>query len=463
MSIYIVRHGHSIGNKLKIVQGNNYDLPLSKMGKEEVEVRRKRLGLKKCIHIDSILSSPLIRAKETAQILNKYAKKPIFYFESLREINTGVLIGKKQKLAEIYPEYLRIWEERGDLDKIPNAEKGLEAEARSLYFIERYFDQFNHNEIVVSHAAFIRVLINTIYGRNRNHPIDYSHDTIHRIDFNPWTNIQYEKLVLAKTSEAYKIKTGNSYFVMKRISNYNHDDSSFQYQISRLLNHEDILISPMLYSGINPLNNTIQIYRYLKGKHIYGKLTPHQEKALISMIKKLARKLQSISNNFVSKFPSILDIETIINNIQRDTKDNLLHIEGKKILENQKFRESNTKEKKLVHYDLHRANIIFNDKSPYILDLGSFCLGSLELQFASLLMPFFLLEEGMDFNYKKYFSFFDCDPLELTWLMRARNYIGLSFFNKKIIYGYYNQDDLEIYQKYISSKNKLEFIIHELS
>lgn len=64
--IYIIRHGQTGLNKAKLLQGRS-DTALNEKGKEQAE---KALAFfeEKGIHFDRVFSSPLIRARETAEI-----------------------------------------------------------------------------------------------------------------------------------------------------------------------------------------------------------------------------------------------------------------------------------------------------------------------------------------------------------------------------------------------------------
>lgn len=88
MKIYIVRHGQVSHNVHKIY--NNEDEDLTDVGiLQAIELKRKIYD----IDYDIIISSPLIRAKHTAQIINVKNKKIIFD-KRLEERNPGDLNGK---------------------------------------------------------------------------------------------------------------------------------------------------------------------------------------------------------------------------------------------------------------------------------------------------------------------------------------------------------------------------------
>jgi broad specificity phosphatase PhoE len=67
-TIFLVRHGMTAYNEEDILQGR-IDLPLSDKGKKETESLSEKL---KNEHLDIIFHSPLKRAIQTAQIVNKH-------------------------------------------------------------------------------------------------------------------------------------------------------------------------------------------------------------------------------------------------------------------------------------------------------------------------------------------------------------------------------------------------------
>ena len=65
MLLYVVRHGTTAWNEEGKVQGIT-DIPLSQKGIEEAELLKKEIDN---LHFDVVISSPLIRARQTAKIL----------------------------------------------------------------------------------------------------------------------------------------------------------------------------------------------------------------------------------------------------------------------------------------------------------------------------------------------------------------------------------------------------------
>lgn len=88
MKVYIVRHGQVPHNALG--QYNTVDDDLTELGIKQAEELKDKI---KNIDIDIIISSPLIRAKHTANIININNKKIVFD-EKIKERSCGDLAGK---------------------------------------------------------------------------------------------------------------------------------------------------------------------------------------------------------------------------------------------------------------------------------------------------------------------------------------------------------------------------------
>ncbi|MFR0822635.1 MAG: histidine phosphatase family protein [Clostridia bacterium] len=88
MKVYIVRHGQVPHNAME--QYNTNDEDLTDLGIEQAEELREKI---KNMKFDIIISSPLNRAKHTAEIINVNNNK-IIYDNRIRERNCGDLSGK---------------------------------------------------------------------------------------------------------------------------------------------------------------------------------------------------------------------------------------------------------------------------------------------------------------------------------------------------------------------------------
>lgn len=97
MKVYLMRHGETDYNKKGLIQGT-LDIPLNEFGLELAEKTKE--GFKKeGLTFDYCYCSPLIRARQTAEIILRGTDTPVSYDERIREMNFGE--GEGQKLADL--------------------------------------------------------------------------------------------------------------------------------------------------------------------------------------------------------------------------------------------------------------------------------------------------------------------------------------------------------------------------
>ena len=91
MKLYVVRHGETVWNKLHKVQGVA-DIPLAENG---ILLAEKTGEALKDVSFDLCITSPLIRARKTAELILEKQSGKVSVIEDARiqEINFGVLEG----------------------------------------------------------------------------------------------------------------------------------------------------------------------------------------------------------------------------------------------------------------------------------------------------------------------------------------------------------------------------------
>ena len=97
--IYIVRHGETDWNVLGKVQGKQ-DISLNEKGREQALLTKKDLDNKE---IDLIITSPLKRAKETAEIINKDRNLPMIVDDRIKERDFGEFEGELFTILDTKP------------------------------------------------------------------------------------------------------------------------------------------------------------------------------------------------------------------------------------------------------------------------------------------------------------------------------------------------------------------------
>jgi len=116
MEIFVTRHGQTDWNVLEKIQGQT-DIELNDVGKQQAEETSKLI---KNENINLIITSPLKRAKETAQIINKNFNVTIIEDNRLMERkfgqNEGLTKNTIKKLKENNPEMKEIWNYNKNID-----------------------------------------------------------------------------------------------------------------------------------------------------------------------------------------------------------------------------------------------------------------------------------------------------------------------------------------------------------
>jgi len=158
---YIMRHGQAISNLKEVVSclPESFENPLTEVGRKEVEASARKLIGKK---IDLIFSSPLLRAKQTAEIVGKILKVSPEYDERLREINFGIY-----NSASII-EFNKYFEDRKKRIK-KGAPNGGESYEEVLERILSFFKEINKkyknkNILIISHQAPLFLLEGYLKG-----------------------------------------------------------------------------------------------------------------------------------------------------------------------------------------------------------------------------------------------------------------------------------------------------------
>ena len=109
MKLYVTRHGETDFNVEGRYTGST-DIPLNAKGLHQAEELASKLS---DIKFDVIISSQLLRAKQTAEIIHKTIDAPIVIIEEFAEVNIGVYEGLTREEAQVqHPE---IWARQAEI------------------------------------------------------------------------------------------------------------------------------------------------------------------------------------------------------------------------------------------------------------------------------------------------------------------------------------------------------------
>ncbi len=160
MELILVRHGETLFNKERKVQGIA-DIELNDTGLRQAH--QLALSLKEH-EIHQIYSSPLRRAYQTAEAINQFHDVPINRRSGLMEMAVGDFEGLSfQELRANEKDFLRRWNADPAMTKMPNGESIIEVQERAWNAIEDIIIQAE-NALVVSHNFTIAAILCKIKG-----------------------------------------------------------------------------------------------------------------------------------------------------------------------------------------------------------------------------------------------------------------------------------------------------------
>lgn len=93
MKIILVRHGQTDCNRDGIWMGRRLDVSINETGKSEIENIIPQLRL---LNPEVIISSPMKRTKESAEIIQEALQIPLEFDERIMEVDVGSLSGKSR-------------------------------------------------------------------------------------------------------------------------------------------------------------------------------------------------------------------------------------------------------------------------------------------------------------------------------------------------------------------------------
>jgi len=148
--IFFTRHGETDWNIAKRIQGKT-DTELNENGLKQAEIVSYKMKDK---NIDIIISSPLKRAKKTAEIINKNINCPIIYEDGLVERDYGEFEGKQREDFDFYG----FWDYNKNLRGygIENIRDFFDRVYSTLDKIKREYK--GKNILIVSHGGVSRIV-----------------------------------------------------------------------------------------------------------------------------------------------------------------------------------------------------------------------------------------------------------------------------------------------------------------
>lgn len=159
--VVLWRHGQTDWNLEGRIQGAR-DFPLNEAGRAQArEVAMTVAGLNPSV----IVSSPLSRARDTAQAVADIVGLTVQYDHRFHERNYGAWEGKtREELLDEYPDAYDVWRNGGQPQGL-GIEANSELGARFLEGVaEHAHDMDSGTLLIVAHGAAIRAGVTTLMG-----------------------------------------------------------------------------------------------------------------------------------------------------------------------------------------------------------------------------------------------------------------------------------------------------------
>ena len=180
MKLYFGRHVESKANSQHVISNRESPIELTELGRKQANTLAENL---KDVPITAIYSSPVLRAKETAEILSQAFHLPYQITEALREYDCGVLEEKSDEASwKLHSEIAEDWTVNHNyLRKPEGGESFLDIKKRFIPFI----GSFTHNHLnsqnhilFVSHGGLLQLMLPEILT-NIDHDFVKSHGIGH--------------------------------------------------------------------------------------------------------------------------------------------------------------------------------------------------------------------------------------------------------------------------------------------
>lgn len=161
MKFYLIRHGQTTGD-IEDRYGGNYNDHLTEEGKVQARKLAEKLSSRQ---VKKLYTSPLFRAKETAEILKNNLACPLEIIPNIRERNSyGIMTSMlKAEAREKYPELVE--QLKNPRNTVTGAEPYNDFKKRILDTLEKLAEENNEVFAIVTHGGPISLVFREVFGR----------------------------------------------------------------------------------------------------------------------------------------------------------------------------------------------------------------------------------------------------------------------------------------------------------
>ena len=160
-SIIFLRHGQAINNTKRVLAGRTPGVPLTEKGIDQAQKAAKFL---EDMNISAIYSSPIERAKNTADIIGKHNSIDVRIDDRLIELDMGKFTG--MPYDEIFSSHGNVFMKfyKGELEIAHNGvETFADVKKRILGMVDHVIENHpDENVVLVTHMDPIKAMLSTV-------------------------------------------------------------------------------------------------------------------------------------------------------------------------------------------------------------------------------------------------------------------------------------------------------------
>jgi len=170
--IYFIRHGQTVKNTKHVHQ--HYDEPLSMRGHRQAE---QVAGFIKTLHIESLVTSPFARARETAEVIGERLRVPYVIDVSVHETIRPLYLYGKSHFSWVTFRYLsNLFLHQGNARWDDDGAENMFDVRNRVHDAKDMIMETQENSIgIVSHAVFIDMFVHWVCAEKNMSVLRFIH------------------------------------------------------------------------------------------------------------------------------------------------------------------------------------------------------------------------------------------------------------------------------------------------
>ena len=195
MKLYFIRHGESEANTLHIISNRESAFHLTELGRGQAAALAKNLD---DIPLTAIYASPVLRARETAQIVSQAFELSYQITEALREYDCGILEEQGDEESwRMHGEIAEDWIVHRNYTRKPEGgECFLEIQERFLPFVASLKQDLDDHILLIGHGGLFHLMLPLLLTNVdddfvRSHGLGHTECVVAELRSDEWVCIQW--------------------------------------------------------------------------------------------------------------------------------------------------------------------------------------------------------------------------------------------------------------------------------